>query len=284
MPIVFEQVSHIYPIDAKNVRVALNNISLSIELGKVTAIIGTTGSGKSTFVQHLNALLLPSDGKVEVEGFTLTKDSKQKLKDLRKRVGLVFQFPEYQLFEETVAKDIAFGPKNFGVDEKEIEERIDESLRLVQLDPSFKNVNPLDLSGGQKRRVAIAGVLAMRPDILVLDEPTAGLDPIGTKDMMDLFLSYNKEQQKTVFIVTHDMDNVMNYCDDVIVLHNGTLVYYGDKTTFFNSSELMEKAEVLPPSIVQLRDSLIDKGFPLSKECDLSFESIASEIAKVVKP
>lgn len=283
MPIKFEQVTHTYPIDKKHIKVALDNVSVELPMGKMIAIIGTTGSGKSTFVQHLNGLLLPKRGTVEVEDFILTNDSKQRLKDLRKKVGLVFQFPEYQLFEETVAKDIAFGPKNFGIDVNEIEDRINESLRLVHLPDSYKQTNPLDLSGGQKRRVAIAGVLAMRPDILVLDEPTAGLDPSGALEMMQMFRDYNTKNKKTVILVTHDMDNVLNYCDDVLVLHEGQLVYIGDKMAFFNDEALMEKAQVLPPTIIQFRDALIHRGWDIDKQAVASMEQLVKVISEKVR-
>ena len=280
MPIKFEQVTHTYPIDKKHIKVALDNVSVELAMGKMIAIIGTTGSGKSTFVQHLNGLLLPEKGQVEIDDFILTNDSKQRLKELRKRVGLVFQFPEYQLFEETVGKDIAFGPKNFNVEPKEIEQRVNEPLAMVNLPNQFKEVNPLDLSGGQKRRVAIAGVLAMRPDILVLDEPTAGLDPTGALEMMQLFRDYNLKFGKTVILVTHDMDNVLNYCDDVLVLHEGKLVYYGDKLAFFNDKNLMEQAQVLPPTVIQFRNALMDKGLDLSQDNVATLDQLVAALAK----
>lgn len=280
MPIKFEQVTHTYLIDKKHIKVALDNVSVELAMGKMIAIIGTTGSGKSTFVQHLNGLLLPEKGQVEIDDFILTNDSKQRLKELRKRVGLVFQFPEYQLFEETVGKDIAFGPKNFNVEPKEIEQRVNESLAMVNLPNQFKEVNPLDLSGGQKRRVAIAGVLAMRPDILVLDEPTAGLDPTGALEMMQLFRDYNQKFGKTVILVTHDMDNVLNYCDDVLVLHEGKLVYCGDKLAFFNDNNLMEQAQVLPPTVIQFRNALMDKGLDLSQDNVATLDQLVAALAK----
>lgn len=264
MSIAFRDVSHVYTLDPKHTRTALSHINLTLPKGKMIAVIGTTGSGKSTLVQHLNALLLPTSGEVEVDEFTLKSDTKMRFKPLRQKVGLVFQFPEYQLFEETVAKDIAFGPKNFGMDETTINQRVHSAIHAVGLDDSFLERNPLDLSGGQKRRVAIAGVLAMEPSILVLDEPTAGLDPASAAAMMSLFVNYQKsDADHTVVLVTHDMDNVLNYCDHVIVLHEGQLIYSGDIPTFFNSKETMEKAAVLPPACIVMRDMLIKRGFTI---------------------
>ena len=194
MSITFEKVSYVYSDGTPFRYAALTDIDLSFTEGKMTAIIGQTGSGKSTLVQHLNALLKPTSGKVTVLDHEIIAGTEPKgLKKLRGKVGLVFQFPEYQLFEETVIKDIAFGPKNFGISEEEALKRAKEALKLVGLDESYEDKSPLELSGGQKRRVAIAGILAMNPDVIVLDEPTAGLDPLGTVSMMKLFKKLNTE-------------------------------------------------------------------------------------------
>ena len=225
MPIAFRDVSHVYTLDPKHTRTALSHIDLNLPQGKMIAVIGTTGSGKSTLVQQLNALLLPTSGEVEVDEYTLKHDTKMRFKPLRQKVGLVFQFPEYQLFEETVAKDIAFGPKNFGLDEQEIDRRVHDAIRAVGLDDSFLQRNPLDLSGGQKRRVAIAGVLAMEPKVLVLDEPTAGLDPASAAAMMALFVRYQAQSSDhTVILVTHDRV-LAGKADQVLELHDGQLVF-----------------------------------------------------------
>ena len=201
---------------------ALKGIDLSIPEGKITAIIGQTGSGKSTLVQHLNGLLIPTAGTLDICGFHIQPLLKIKdVKQLRKEVGLVFQFPEYQLFEETIAKDIAFGPKNFGTSEEDATQLVKKVLPVVGLDENYLDRSPFDLSGGQKRRVAIAGILVLNPKVLVLDEPTAGLDPQGAQEMMTLFMNLNKKEGKTVLLVTHDMEHVMNYCDHVIVLSHG---------------------------------------------------------------
>ena len=220
MSIKFQEVSYTYSPSSKFAFNALKNISLEFEMNKITALIGHTGSGKSTLVQQLNALLIPTSGTLEVFDFIITNDKKKNknLKSLRKRVGLVFQFPEYQLFEETVAKDIGFGPKNFGVSEEEISKIVKKVIVQVGLDESFLERSPLELSGGLKRRVAIAGILAMNPEVLVLDEPTAGLDPNGAKAMLDLFVELNR-LGKTIIIVTHEMDYVLEYCDLCVVVN-----------------------------------------------------------------
>ncbi|MCI5774628.1 MAG: energy-coupling factor transporter ATPase, partial [Erysipelotrichaceae bacterium] len=238
MPIKFEKVSHIYSDGSPFTYTALKNIDLEISEGKLTAIIGATGSGKSTLVQHLNALLLPSDGKVYILDRTIASDEKPtKLKSLRKDVGLVFQFPEYQLFEETIIKDVAFGPKNFDCSEEEALIKAKKALAMVNIDASFYDKSPLDLSGGQKRRVAIAGILAMDPKIIVLDEPTAGLDPQGAKAMMELFQRLNKQYQKTIIIVSHDMEHVFNYCDEVVVLDHGNVRCHLTVDEFFKDTK-----------------------------------------------
>lgn len=212
MSIEIRKLSHIYNEGTTFASVALDAIDLTIQEYCMTAIIGETGSGKSTLVQHLNALLLPSKGEIQINDRIIKADEKPKqLKALRKKVGLVFQFPEYQLFEETILKDVSFGPKNFGASEEEAEQRAKEVLKVVGLDESYYEKSPFECSGGEKRRVAIAGILAMDPEILVLDEPTAGLDPKGARDMMQLFVDIQKNYHKTILLVTHDMEHVLSY-------------------------------------------------------------------------
>lgn len=283
MPITFEKLSHEYHPDTPFAYLALDGIDLSIAEGKMTAIIGSTGSGKSTLVQHLNALLLPSGGSVTVLDRTITAGDKPKqLKELRKRVGLVFQFPEYQLFEETVAQDIAFGPKNFGMSEEEALAKAREMLAFVGLEESHLERSPFELSGGQKRRVAIAGILAMDPDVLVLDEPAAGLDPQGAKEMMSLFVKLNREYHKTVLIVTHDMEHVLRYCDDVVVVDHGHIVQTADTATFFRDTELLHQLRINPPAVIRLREALCASGFVLSDQL-LEMEELAAAVAQAVK-
>lgn len=283
MPIAFENVSHTYSTGTPYEYHALKNIDLEIAEGKMTAIIGQTGSGKSTLVQHLNALLLPDTGVVHILDREIVAGQKnKKLKALRGEVGLVFQFPEYQLFEETVLKDVAFGPKNFGHNEEEATKYAIEALHMVRLPESFYEKSPLELSGGQKRRVAIAGILAMHPKVLVLDEPTAGLDPAGTKDMMALFAKLNKEYHKTVLMVTHDMENVYNYCDDVVVMENGQVKLHDSAKNFFSDPKKCREVGILPPYIVRMKEMLNAKGFAIP-ESVVDMKELADYIAKEVK-
>lgn len=264
MSIEIRQLEHIYNDNTPFSHAALRGIDLSIPEGKVTAIIGQTGSGKSTLVQHLNALLIPSAGTLDICGYHIQPLLKIKdVKQLRKEVGLVFQFPEYQLFEETIQKDIAFGPKNFGTSEEDAFKLVKEILPVVGLDESYLERSPFELSGGQKRRVAIAGILVLDPKILVLDEPTAGLDPQGAKEMMTLFMNLNKEKNKTVLLVTHDMEHVMNYCDHVIVLDHGKVKHESDVNTFFRHPEWMIDIGINPPSIIRLKMQLQKAGFDI---------------------
>ena len=283
MPITFEKLTHEYNADTPFAYLALDAIDLSIEEGKITAIIGETGSGKSTLVQHLNALLLPTKGSITVLDRTITADEKPKqLKELRKRVGLVFQCPEYQLFEETIAQDIAFGPRNFGMSEEAALKQAQKMLQVVGLSEDYSERSPFELSGGQKRRVAIAGILAMDPDVLVLDEPAAGLDPQGAKDMMELFVRLNKEYHKTILLVTHDMEHVLTYCDHVVVVDNGHIAQTCDKQQFFKDSTLLKKLRINPPAVIRLRDELNQRGFSLP--CDLlDMDTLAKAIADEVK-
>lgn len=265
MPIAFEQVNYIYAPKTPFEYEALKRIDLAIELNKITAIIGPTGSGKSTLVQHLNALLLPSAGTVYVLDREIAANQKNKdLKSLRKKVGLVFQFPEYQLFEETIIKDVMFGPLNFKVSEEEARQKAMKALAMVGLDPSYYERSPLDISGGQKRRVAIAGILAIDPDVLVLDEPTAGLDPQGAKSMMELFVELNRNHHKTILIVTHDMDHVLNYCDNVVVMKKGEILTHQQVNDFFFKGEDVLDIEMALPQRLKFTEALRAKGFKLS--------------------
>ncbi|MBW9212641.1 MULTISPECIES: energy-coupling factor transporter ATPase [Terrabacteria group] len=285
MAIHFQEVSHFYSKGSKFETEALKKISLSIAEHKMTAIIGHTGSGKSTLVQHLNALLLPDEGQIEIVNRTIVAGDKNKgLKSLRKEVGLVFQFPEYQLFEETVLKDVSFGPKNFGMSVEEAIEKAKLALKAVGISENLYERSPLELSGGQKRRVAIAGILAMEPKILVLDEPTAGLDPQGAKQMMTLFSQLQKERDLTVILVSHDMDQVLQYCEDVVVLQEGKLAFQGNAWDFFHEPALLEQLHVLAPSFIRFQQAMIQKGFPLEELFQTKeefFSWIESQVAHV---
>lgn len=283
MPITFKNVAYTYNGDSPFAYAALKDVNLDITEGKVTAIIGETGSGKSTLVQHLNALLLPTQGELQILDKTIVANQKPKnLKALRKQVGLVFQFPEYQLFEETIEKDISFGPKNFGVSEEEIHERVRAIIDIVGLDETYLQKSPFDLSGGQKRRIAIAGILAIDPQVLVLDEPTAGLDPQGAKDMMQLFVEMNRTYKKTVLIVTHDMEHVLHYCDEVIVVKDKKIEKKCDVTAFFEQVSLLEELNINPPAIIRLREALIKEGFIIDKTI-LNLDELAAALEKEVK-
>lgn len=267
MSIEINHLEHVYNAGTPFEHSALHGIDLSIPEGKVTAIIGQTGSGKSTLVQHLNGLLIPSAGTLDICGFHIQPLLKIKdVKALRKEVGLVFQFPEYQLFEETIEKDIAFGPKNFGVEEEKANELVKKILPMVGLDESYIQRSPFELSGGQKRRVAIAGILVLDPKVLVLDEPTAGLDPQGAKEMMSLFMDLNRTHNKTILLVSHDMEHVMRYCDHVIVLDHGKVLQESDVHTFFEHPEWMIKVGINPPAIIRLKLMLKEKGFLIPDE------------------
>lgn len=282
MSIEIKNLEHTYNANTPFSHAALKGINLSIPEGKVTAIIGQTGSGKSTLVQHLNGLLIPSAGTLDICGFHIQPLLKIKdVKQLRKEVGLVFQFPEYQLFEETIEKDIAFGPKNFGTPENEANELVKKVLPIVGLDESYLERSPFDLSGGQKRRVAIAGILVLNPKVLVLDEPTAGLDPQGAQEMMTLFMNLNKKEGKTVLLVTHDMEHVMKYCDHVIVMADGQVKQQQDVKEFFKHPEYLEQIGINPPSIVRLKVELEKNGFHIDPDI-MDMESLVDVIEKQV--
>lgn len=233
MGILFNDVSFAYKGIKDNRYDAINNINLKIQEGEFIAIIGKTGSGKSTLVQHMNALLQPTKGTVQIFEHTLPKKKTQKIGPIRKQVGLVFQFPEYQLFEYTVLKDIMFGPKNFGLTEKEALEKAKTAAELVGLNEQLLEKSPFRISGGEMRRAAIAGILAMEPDVLVLDEPTRGLDPKGSKEIMELFNLIHEKYNKTIVLVSHDMNIISKYAKRIIVLNEGEIVFDGNKEELF---------------------------------------------------
>lgn len=260
MGIALENVSFTYQEGTPLASTALSDVSLTIEDGSYTALIGHTGSGKSTILQLLNGLLVPSQGSVRVFDTLITSTSKNKdIRQIRKQVGLVFQFAENQIFEETVLKDVAFGPQNFGVSEEEAEKIAREKLALVGINESLFDRSPFELSGGQMRRVAIAGILAMEPAILVLDEPTAGLDPLGRKELMNLFKKLHQSGM-TIVLVTHLMDDVAEYANQVYVMEKGRLVKGGKPSDVFQDVVLMEEVQLGVPKITAFCKRLADRG------------------------
>ena len=260
MGIALENVSFTYQEGTPLASAALSDVSLTIEDGSYTALIGHTGSGKSTILQLLNGLLVPSQGSVRVFDTLITSTSKNKdIRQIRKQVGLVFQFAENQIFEETVLKDVAFGPQNFGVSEEDAEQIAREKLALVGIDESLFNRSPFELSGGQMRRVAIAGILAMEPAILVLDEPTAGLDPLGRKELMNLFKKLHQSGM-TIVLVTHLMDDVAEYANQVYVMEKGRLVKGGKPSDIFQDVVFMEEVQLGVPKITAFCKRLADRG------------------------
>ena len=260
MGIALENVSFTYQEGTPLASTALSDVSLTIEDGSYTALIGHTGSGKSTILQLLNGLLVPSQGSVRVFDTLITSTSKNKdIRQIRKQVGLVFQFAENQIFEETVLKDVAFGPQNFGVSEEDAEKIAREKLALVGIDESLFDRSPFELSGGQMRRVAIAGILAMEPAILVLDEPTAGLDPLGRKELMNLFKKLHQSGM-TIVLVTHLMDDVAEYASQVYVMEKGRLVKGGKPSDVFQDVVFMEEVQLGVPKITAFCKRLADRG------------------------
>ncbi len=273
MQIKFESVNHIYNANTPMERRALYNIEFDVPKGQFLAIIGHTGSGKSTLIQHMNGLLKPSSGNIKVGDKVIKSDDKNRdLREIRQHVGLVFQFPEYQLFEETIEKDIIFGPMNYGVSEEEAIRRAHDVIQMVGLDIEMLGRSPFNLSGGQMRRVAIAGILAMDPDILVLDEPTAGLDPRGQFEIMEMFYKLNKEYGKTIVLVTHDMDLVAKYAEEVIVMNKGVLTIKGTPKNVFKQVDLLRTCGITLPIPSQNYYKLLERlnvdvdNLPLTEE------------------
>ena len=259
MSITIKHLSHIYAPGTPFEYAALSDVSLEIPDGQYVAVIGHTGSGKSTLIQHLNGLIRPTSGSITVQGIDLT-EKKVPLRELRRRVGLVFQYPEYQLFEETVAKDVAFGPGNLGLSQEEITERVNEALNLVGLPESVAEMSPFDLSGGQKRRAAIAGVLSMRPEVLVLDEPIAGLDPLGRHEILSLVENYRRKYGATVILVSHNMDDVADIAERVIVMNKGSVALDGSPRQVFSQTEQMRSMGLDVPQVAILADLLRSRG------------------------
>lgn len=266
MPYVLEteNLTYIYGAGTPFQTTALENVSIGIEAGELLAIIGHTGSGKSTLIQHFNGILSPTTGRVLLDGKDIWSDRKN-IRSVRFRVGLCFQYPEYQLFEETVYKDIAFGPRNMGLDSAEIDERVREAAEYVGLKQVHLDASPFDLSGGEKRRAAIAGVIAMRPEILILDEPTAGLDPSGRDAILHLVKNYREQTGATVIVVSHSMEDVAKIATRVMVVHDARVTMYGTVEEVFSRAEELVQMGLNVPQITQVFSRLNQLGYPVPK-------------------
>lgn len=266
MSIKIENLTHVYMPKSPFEKKALDNVNLLIEDGEFLALIGHTGSGKSTLIQHLNGLLEPTSGRILVDDIDIT-NKEAKLTEIRKKIGLVFQYPEYQLFEETIEKDIAFGPNNLGLSSEEVSRRVKKSMEMVGLDyETYKDVSPFDLSGGQKRRVAIAGVIAMEPKVLILDEPTAGLDPKGRDDILEQIKLLHEKYKMTIVLVSHSMEDVGKLSQRIVVMNKGKVELLGKPSEVFKEVETLEKIGLAVPQVTYLMRVLRERGFNVSDE------------------
>lgn len=278
MAINFNQVGFTYQLNTPFATPGLHDVNFTMPEGKFTAVIGHTGSGKSTMVQHLDGLVIPTAGEITIGEQRIMPTTKPKeLNQMRAHVGLVFQFPEAQLFEQTVLKDVMFGPKNFGKSESEAKEAAQRALRTVGMAERFDERSPFELSGGQMRRVAIAGVLAMEPDLLILDEPTAGLDPAGQEELMTLFARLQKERDMTVVLITHQMEYVAQYADHVVIFEGGTVVKEGTPAEVFEDVAWLHEKQLDVPIAKQFADQLADKGLQLENVLDI--DQLADQLA-----
>lgn len=282
MSIKITNLTHIYAPNTPFESTAIDDVSLEIQDGEFIALIGHTGSGKSTLIQHLNGLLKANKGQILINNFDITAQGVS-LVDIRKKVGLVFQYPEYQLFEETIEKDIAFGPRNLGLSEEEINKAVKHSMSLVGLDyEKSKDKSPFDLSGGQKRRIAIAGVLAMKPEILILDEPTAGLDPKGRDDILSNIKDIHEKENNTIILVSHSMDDVAKLADRLLVMNHGHVEFFDTPTEVFKNEARLKEIGLDVPQVLQLANQLREKGFEISEDI-LTIDDIKNEIVKNLK-
>ncbi|QAT41371.1 energy-coupling factor transporter ATPase [Clostridium sp. JN-9] len=266
MSIIIENLTHIYMKGSPFEKTALNNVSITINDGEFLALIGHTGSGKSTLIQHINGLLKPDSGKIIIDDIDISSKN-VKMSTIRKKVGLVFQYPEYQLFEETIEKDIAFGPRNLGLSDDDINTRVERAMNIVGLDyEKYKDKSPFEISGGQKRRVAIAGVVAMEPKILILDEPTAGLDPKGRDDILGKIKKLHKEYNMTIILVSHSMEDVANLADRILVMNEGKCILDGKPSEIFKEIDTLESVGLAVPQVTYLIRELRKKGYDLSDD------------------
>ena len=281
MSIEVKGLTHIYNEGLPHESVALEGVTFSAQDGQLVGIIGHTGSGKSTLVQHLNGLLKPKSGSIVVGGTDITSDGVV-MRDIRKKIGLDFQYPEYQLFEETVAKDVAFGPANLGLSEAEIDECVKEAIEMVGLDyENVKNVSPFELSGGQKRRAAIAGVIAMKPEVLILDEPTAGLNPKAHADILNMVETIHRKSKNIIFLVSHNMNDIARMSDKVLVMNHGRLVMDGTPAEVFSREEELKSMGLALPDSMEIMMRLKKAGMDINTDC-LTMDEAAEEIAKVL--
>ena len=283
MSVIVKTLTYIYDEGMPFASKAIDDISFEIKDNDFVGLIGHTGSGKSTLIQHLNGLLKPSSGEIIVNGFNIT-DKDLNLTEIRKRVGIVFQYPEYQLFEETVEKDIAFGPGNLGLDEEEISKRVRKSMEAVGLDyETYKDKSPFDLSGGQKRRVAIAGVIAMNPEVLILDEPTAGLDPGGRDEIFNLIKKLHRDNNITIILSSHSMDDMAKLAQTIIVMNHGKIEFMGTPREVFTShADKLREIGLDVPQVLELATKLRQKGFDIRPDI-LTVEEVKDEILKVMR-
>ena len=283
MSVIVKNLTYIYDEGMPFASKAIDDISFEIKDNDFVGLIGHTGSGKSTLIQHLNGLLKPSSGEIIVNGFNIT-DKDLNLTEIRKRVGIVFQYPEYQLFEDTVEKDIAFGPGNLGLDEEEISKRVRKSMEAVGLDyETYKDKSPFDLSGGQKRRVAIAGVIAMNPEVLILDEPTAGLDPGGRDEIFNLIKKLHRDNNITIILSSHSMDDMAKLAQTIIVMNHGKIEFMGTPREVFTShAARLREIGLDVPQVLELATKLRNKGFDIRPDV-LTVEEIKDEILKVMR-
>ena len=281
MSIKIENLTHVYMPKSPFEKKALDNVNLLIEDGEFLALIGHTGSGKSTLIQHLNGLLEPTSGRILVDDIDIT-NKEAKLTEIRKKIGLVFQYPEYQLFEETIEKDIAFGPNNLELSSEEVSRRVKKSMEMVGLDyETYKDVSPFDLSGGQKRRVAIAGVIAMEPKVLILDEPTAGLDPQGRDDILEQIKLLHEKYKMTIVLVSHSMEDVGKLAQRIVVMNKGKVELLGKPSEVFKEVETLEKIGLAVPQVTYLMRVLRERGFNVSDEI-FTIEKGTEAILKVL--
>ncbi|MDO4393794.1 MAG: energy-coupling factor transporter ATPase [Bacillota bacterium] len=280
MSIEVKNLCYIYNEGFPGETLALDDVNFKLESGEIVGIIGHTGSGKSTLLQQLNGLLKPKSGKIIV-GDTDITDSNTSMLAIRRRIGLVFQYPEYQLFEETVAKDVAYGPSNLGLEQEEIDQRVKEAIQLVGLDyDKVKNASPFELSGGQKRRVAIAGVIAMKPEVLILDEPTAGLNPKAHRDILDMVRKIHEEENNIIILVSHDMDDIAAMSDRVIVMNKGKVALNGTPGEVFSRREELTAMGLEVPAASRILGKIKERGIEINPDC-LTVSQAADRIVEV---